>query len=205
MTEQLQDEIYILNQQSLTFIREFLQGDSQAFQQIVQLFGQRVMRTVQKMIYSHHDAEDVYSEVWLKIAQNLHKYDQSLPFHSWLYRLVTNTCIDFLRKKKEITMEDDQLLSQLNKSSVSTSDTPETLFLQKEFQTMLNDLLSYLEETDRLIVILRFSEQLSYDEIGQIVGMSKNTVGTRLFRARKQLKNLFTRNLRERRIIDGPY
>lgn len=102
-------------------------------------------------------------------------------------------------------MEDDQLLSQINKTSTTDAETPEALFLQKEFQSMLNNLLSYLEETDRIIVTLRFSEQLTYEEIGEIVGLNKNTVGTRLFRARKQLKEMFLNNRTERRIIDVTY
>ncbi|UFJ39964.1 sigma-70 family RNA polymerase sigma factor [Brevibacillus humidisoli] len=184
------EDIYALNTRSLTGIQQFLQGDANGFDTLIELFGQRVMRLVQKMIYSHHDAQDVYNEIWLKVAQNLHKYDQSLPFHSWLYRLASNTCIDFLRKKRDIVMEDDRLHVHVQKENSTYSNTPESLFLEKEFQTQLNQLLSHLDETDRLIVTLRFSEELSYEEIGSIVGMSKNTVGTRLFRARKQLKQL---------------
>lgn len=205
MDDQQREEIISLNSQALPYIQQFLRGDSRAFHSLVQLFGHRVIKIIRKMIYSPHDSEDVNNEIWLKVAQNLHKFDQSLPFHTWLYRVVTNTCIDFLRKKREITLEDDQLLMHANKAVPVDSENPESLLLQKEFQEQLQLLLSHLEETDRLIVTLRFSEELSYDEIGSIVGMSKNTVGTRLFRARKQLKQLFEQNLLERRMLDATY
>lgn len=205
MNTPVHDDIYAVNRRSLTAIRQFLQGDSSAFNLLVELFGQRVMRLVQKMIYSHHDAQDVYSEIWLKVAQNLHKYDQSLPFHTWLYRLASNTCIDFLRKKRELVLEEEKLHGHMQKRSGNYGNTPETLYLQKELQIDLNELLTRLDETDRLIVTLRFAEELSYEEIGRIVGMSKNAVGTRLFRARKQLKELLQQATAKRRSARVPY
>ncbi|MGD8190609.1 RNA polymerase sigma factor [Brevibacillus ginsengisoli] len=202
MDESQRDELFRLNHTASQYIQQFLHGDSTAFQQLVQMFGKRVLRIIQKMIYSYHDVQDLNNEVWLKVAQNLHKYDQTYPFHSWLYRLVSNTCIDFLRKKREITMEDDQLHHQINKAVLNNN--PEEEFIQKEFVSQLHELLHHLDETDRLIVTLRFTDQLSYDEIGELVGMSKNTVGTRLFRARKQLKQLFEHQV-QRRVIDAAY
>ena len=99
-------------------------------------------------------------------------------------------------------MEDDQLHHQINKAIFNNN--PEDEFIQKEFVSQLHKLLHHLDETDRLIVTLRFTDQLSYDEIGELVGMSKNTVGTRLFRARKHLKQLFEQQV-QRRVIDAAY
>lgn len=205
MEDQYLDEINSLNRQALQQIQNFLEGDSRAFHALVELFEKRVLRIVKKMVYTYHDVEDLHNEIWLKVAQNLHKFDQSLPFHSWLYRLASNVCIDFLRKKREIIMEDDQLFLQVNKHASHQTETPESVILQKELAGQLQDLLKRLDETDRLIVTLRFSEELSYDEIGRIVGMSKNTVGTRLFRARKLLKELLEKQKTERRIVDAAY
>ncbi|WP_126428640.1 RNA polymerase sigma factor [Brevibacillus marinus] len=205
MDTRLQDDIFALNHRSLQGIRQFLQGDSSGFDLLIQLFGQRIMRLVQKMIHSHHDAQDVYSEIWLKVAQNLHKYDQSLPFHTWLYRLASNTCIDFLRKKRDLVMEDEKLHVHMQKTNDTDGSSPETVYLQKELRIDLDELLAYLDETDRLIVTLRFMEELSYEEIGRIVGMSKNTVGTRLFRARKQLKERLQQSTAKRRATHVPY
>ncbi|MFM1654944.1 RNA polymerase sigma factor [Brevibacillus sp. B_LB10_24] len=201
MEEKYHEEVYAINREALTHIRLFLQGDAEAFRSLVELFGQRVTRIVHKMVYSFHDAQDVNNEIWLKVAQNLHKYDPSLPFHSWLFRLASNTCIDYLRKKREIVLEDDLLHFELNKGPV-LADTPESLYLEKEFHSRIAGLLEHLEEVDRLILTLRFTEQLSYEEIGNIVGLTKNTVGTRLFRARKQLKHLYQQHVTERSVSD---
>ncbi|WP_019121135.1 RNA polymerase sigma factor [Brevibacillus massiliensis] len=201
MEEQYHEEVYAINREALTHIRLFLQGDAQAFRSLMELFGQRVTRIVQKMVYSFHDAQDVNNEIWLKVAQNLHKYDPSLPFHSWLVRLASNTCIDYLRKRREIVLEDDLLHFELNKDPLLV-DTPESLYLEKEFHSRVAGLIEHLDEVDRLILTLRFTEQLSYEEIGNIVGLTKNTVGTRLFRARKQLKHLYQQHVTERSVSD---
>ncbi len=199
----MEQDVTQLNKEALQHIQMYLAGNSRSFHALVQLFGPRVLGIVRKMVYSYHDVEDLHNEIWLKVAQHLHKFDTTLPFHSWLYRIASNACIDFLRKKKEIAMEDDQLFHQVNKLPVNEANTPENLLLQKEFRSQLNSLLARLDETDRLIVTLRFTEGMSYDDIGSIVGMSKNTVGTRLFRARKQLKDLLEKQMEERRIVDA--
>ncbi|QOS98013.1 sigma-70 family RNA polymerase sigma factor [Brevibacterium sp. JNUCC-42] len=199
MEEQSREDLYALNRKALEYILKFLKGDADSFPLLVELFDQRVQRIVLKMVYSYHDSQDVCNDIWLKVAQNLNKFDQSYPFHSWLYRLSSNTCIDFLRKKKEITMKDDQLYHQVNKHQKAV-DTPEALFMKKEFYSYIQELLCHLEEVDRLIVTLRFVDDLSYEEIGTIVGMSKNTVGTRLFRSRKFLKELLSHKSIERSV-----
>ncbi|WP_232696577.1 RNA polymerase sigma factor [Brevibacillus daliensis] len=202
MEDHSQIELYALNSQAAEHIREFLKGDADSFRLLINLFDQRVQRIVSKMVYSYHDAQDLCNDIWLKVAQNLHKFDQAYPFHAWLYRLTSNTCIDFLRKKREITIKDDQLYHQVNKQQ-KMMDTPESLFMKKEFYTQMNELMMHLDEVDRIIVTLRFMDDCSYEEIGSIVGMSKNTVGTRLFRARKQLKDQLAKTAQERRMDDA--
>jgi RNA polymerase sigma-70 factor (ECF subfamily) len=198
----MEQDLSILNQEAVRLVQQYLAGNSRAFHALVHLYGHRVLRIVKKMVYSYHDVEDLHNEIWLKVAQHLHKFDTSLPFHSWLYRIASNACIDFLRKRKEVAMDDDHLFLQVNKLPAAETNTPENLFLQKELRAQLESLLSRLDATDRLIVTLRFTQEMSYDEIGSIVGMSKNTVGTRLFRARKQLKDMLAQHLEERRNVD---
>lgn len=195
----MEHDLSVLNQEAAKLVQQYLAGNAHAFHSLVQLYGQRVLRIVKKMVFSYHDVEDLHNEIWLKVAQHLHKFDTSLPFHSWLYRIASNACIDFLRKKKEVVMDDEQLLSQVNQWPAMEQHTPESRLLQKEFQAQVENLLSCLDETDRLILTLRFAEEMSYDEIGSIVGMSKNTVGTRLFRARKLLKEMLEQQPSERR------
>lgn len=196
-------ELEQMNREAAIAAGQFLAGHSRAFQTLVQLFGPRVLRIIRRMVAGYHDGEDLHNEIWLKVAQHLHKYDTSLPFHAWLYRIASNACIDFLRKKKEIVLDDEQLFLHVQKLPPSHPGNPEGSLLEKEFSAELNGLLAQLEETDRLIMTLRFMEEMSYEEIGNIVGMSKNTVGTRLFRARKQIKEIMGKQQEERGMADA--
>lgn len=196
-------ELEQLNREAGVAIQQFLSGQSRAFQTLVQLFGPRVYRIIRRMVTGHHDSEDLHNEIWLKVAQHLHKYDTTLPFHAWLYRIASNACIDFLRKKKELVLDHEQLFVHVQKQPPSAPGNPESSLLEKEFSQELHGLLARLDESDRLIMTLRFVEEMSYEEIGRIVGMSKNTVGTRLFRARKQIKEIMEKQREERGMADA--
>ncbi|QQE74034.1 sigma-70 family RNA polymerase sigma factor [Brevibacillus composti] len=198
-------ELARANREAAQYVQQFLKGQSRAFPALVALFAPRVMSIIRRMVSGYHDAEDLHNEIWLKVAQHLHKYDADLPFHSWLYRIASNACIDFLRKKREIVLEAEQLHQQVHKSPSERVKSPELFLLEKESCSELTALLDRLNETDRLILTLRFVQDMSYEEIGSIVGMSKNTIGTRLFRARKQLKELLVQHREERRESDAAY
>jgi RNA polymerase sigma-70 factor (ECF subfamily) len=205
MSDEKREDIYERNRQALPHIQAYLRGDGSAFYELVRLFGKNVTRLIHKMVYSHHDAEDLYNEIWLKVAQRLHQFDQSLPFHSWLYRISSNACIDFLRKRKDHLWEDQHLHAHIHKEARDGMQTPEEEVLQREEQQLLRQMLMQLEETDRLILSLRYTDDLTYDEIAEMVGMNKNTIGTRLFRAKKQLKELYRNVQQERRTSDASY
>ncbi|EMT50137.1 MULTISPECIES: RNA polymerase sigma factor [Brevibacillus] len=201
----MEQELARANAEAVRLVQQFLKGQSRAFPALVNLFTPRVMSIIRRLVSSYHDAEDLHNEIWLKVAQNLHKYDPTLPFHSWLYRIASNACIDFLRKRREIALEDEQLHQHVHKRPSGPVKSPELFLLEKESYSELTALLDCLPETDRLILTLRFVQEMSYDEIGSIVGMSKNTVGTRLFRARKQLKEQLDKYREERRMSDAAY
>jgi RNA polymerase sigma-70 factor (ECF subfamily) len=201
----MDQELARINSEAARLAEQFVNGQSRAFHRLVLLFAPRVMRIVRKLVSGFHDCEDLHNEIWLKVAQNLHKYDPNLPFHSWLYRIASNACIDFLRKNREIVLEDEQLFLHVHKRPAAPVKSPERFLLEKETHTELTALMDNLNETDRLILTLRFVEEMSYEDIGSIVGMNKNTVGTRLFRARKQLKELLEKHREERRMADAAY
>ncbi|USG65241.1 sigma-70 family RNA polymerase sigma factor [Brevibacillus ruminantium] len=201
----MDQELLRANREAARLVQQFLKGQSRAFPALVQLFTPRVMSIIRRLVSSYHDGEDLHNEIWLKVAQHLHKYDTTLPFHSWLYRIASNACIDFLRKKREIVLEDEQLHQQVHKQPTDRVKSPELFLLEKESYSELTSLLDSLNDTDRLILTLRFVQELSYEEIGSMVGMSKNTIGTRLFRARKHLKELLDRQREERRRSDAAY
>src|SRR5713101_4395162 len=81
-------------------IRAAQQGDERAFEQLVRLYDQNVLRLALNLLRSHEDAHDIYQEAFLRVYKNLHSFRFDCSFHTWLYRIVTNLCLDALRKRR---------------------------------------------------------------------------------------------------------
>src|SRR6266852_7193516 len=81
-------------------IRAAQRGDQRAFEQLVRLYDQNVLRLALNLLRSPEDANDVYQEAFLRVYKNLHSFRFDCSFHTWLYRIVTNLCLDALRKRK---------------------------------------------------------------------------------------------------------
>src|SRR6185295_20101771 len=76
------------------------QGDQDAFAQLVRIYDQNVLRLAMNLLRSQEDASDIYQEAFLRVYRNLHNFRFDCSFHTWLYRIVTNICLDYLRKRK---------------------------------------------------------------------------------------------------------
>src|SRR5205807_8366908 len=83
-----------------TVIRAVQRGDQDAFEQLVRAYDQSVLRLAMNLLRSPEDARDVYQEAFLRVYRNIHKFRFDCSFHTWLYRIVTNICLDHLRKRK---------------------------------------------------------------------------------------------------------
>src|SRR6266480_4519030 len=89
-----------LSPQVDSLIRAAQRGDQRAFEQLVRLYDQNVLRLALNLLRSPEDANDVYQEAFLRVYRNLHSFRFDCSFHTWLYRIVTNLCLDYLRKRK---------------------------------------------------------------------------------------------------------
>src|ERR671922_1590871 len=89
-----------LSPQVDSLIRAAQRGDQQAFEQLVRAYDQSVLRLALNLLRSPDDASDVYQEAFLRVYRNLHTFRFDCSFHTWLYRIVTNICLDYLRKRK---------------------------------------------------------------------------------------------------------
>src|ERR1700758_5340130 len=89
-----------LNPQIDSLIRAAQRGDQEAFEELVRLYDQSVLRLALNLLRSPEDARDIYQEAFLRVYKNLHTFRFDCSFHTWLYRIVTNICLDHLRKRK---------------------------------------------------------------------------------------------------------
>jgi len=168
-----QDDIY--------FVEQVLAGNKQAFAFIINRYKNRIYAMVLRMVKEPEDAKDLVQECIIKVYGQLDKYDRKGSFASWLYRVSVNHCMDTFRKKEFHTVEysDEREVRNL---------TPEVIYLQKERFKQLEILLATLKKEDRLIVLLKYTNDLSYEEIGDILDIPVHTVANKIHRAKNQMR-----------------
>lgn len=162
------------------------QGDADAFSLLVQTYETSVYRLALRMCGNAHDAEEVAQEAFMAAWKGLPSFRGESKFSSWLYQLTTNEAINFLRKEKRhraVTPLEDEM-------EPATGDTAQQAAETKELQQALQQALDALTPEHRQIFLLRQMRQLSYEEIGRLLGLESGTVKSRLNRAKKQLRQI---------------
>ena len=162
------------------------QGDADAFSLLVQTYETSVYRLALRMCGNAHDAEEVAQEAFMAAWKGLPAFRGESKFSSWLYQLTTNACLDLLRREKRHRAAvplDEQ-------TELSSEDTPQRAAENAELRDTLQAALQELNDDHRQIFLLRQMRQLSYDEIGALLGLESGTVKSRLSRAKKQLRQI---------------
>lgn len=169
------------------------QGEDEAWRQLVDRFGQKVYSIAYHFTLKREDAEELAQEIFLKVFENLHRYDGSFPLTAWLVSLSRNLCIDrYRRRKREKSFRfvTDDAVAPLLRSD----DDPAAEAIKRERTKMLFWALSEIPEDLAEILVLRDLDGLAYDEIGKALELPDGTVKSRLFRARAEV----ARKVRER-------
>ncbi|MCL2039911.1 MAG: RNA polymerase sigma factor [Bacteroidetes bacterium] len=163
-----------------------LSGDINKFAILQKKYYYLVLSLVRKIIKNDDDAEDVIQESFIKVYNSLASYNSEYAFSSWLYRIVSNACIDFFRVKKDLLYYDED--EEFEDSSL----IPDNSIIESEKTKIIEDAINNLPPKYKEIFILRHKEELSYEEISLQLNMQLGTVKTNLFRARKCIE-LFLR------------
>lgn len=176
----------------IKYIKRAAAGDADAFEQLVLLYQPQVYRLAYRMTNHPEDAADLTQEVFLKAWSNLEKFEFKSAFSTWLYRLASNLCIDFLRNTRRkpavpLTFEDAEGEEQ-RIEVVDPAPQPEEALLASEQQAQLDAAMQELEPEHRRILTLRVVNDLSYTDIAEILGIKEGTVKSRLARAREKLR-----------------
>jgi RNA polymerase sigma-70 factor (ECF subfamily) len=179
-------------------VRRTLEGDRSAFQELFEAYHKRIQLLAYEILKSREDAEDVVQEAFVKVYLALPKYRGQAAFYTWLFRIVYNMCIDYKRRLSRRGGEQLELMEDsLNSSEVSSSyegvvgsaQVPDPLARIEHQQELarVQRALGRLSDEHRAVITLREIDGLSYDEIADVVGVSRGTVMSRLFYARKAL------------------
>ncbi|WP_026897991.1 RNA polymerase sigma factor [Daejeonella oryzae] len=178
-------------------------GNQKAYADLMQRYKDSIHFMALKMVNNKDDAMDLTVETFAKAFENLEKYKPDFAFSTWLFRIATNNCIDFIRKKKIQTMSIDSMVDDDgdNRPLQIRSDTlnPEETSIKKQQGEQLKEIVDKLPSRYRTLIMLRYFEELSYEEIATQLDLPLGTVKAQLFRARDLLSNVMNRNKKNNR------
>jgi RNA polymerase sigma-70 factor, ECF subfamily len=179
--------------------------DGQAFDEIVQLYGDKVFSLVYRMLGNRHEAEDVAQEVFITVFKTVDGFRGEAKFSTWLLRIAANQSknrIKYLARRPTDGGEVEDALQARATSGTPASvmqaqiDGPDVLMEAAELEALMQRAIAALDEEHRLLVILRDVEELSYQEIGEITGLPEGTIKSRLHRARMAIKEELDKHTR---------
>lgn len=165
-------------------------GDHDAFRELVEKHQNAVIGTVAKMLGNPSEAEDIAQQVFLRIWRNAKRYRPDAKFTTYLFTITRNLVFNETRRKsrkKEVSSDEREETSNLLVEA-SPDRQPDAELLQAELQQAVDDAIASLPETQRMAVVLRRYEQLSYEEIADVLELSVSAVKSLLFRARSALR-----------------
>jgi len=176
-------------------IRAAQGGDQYAFEELVQAYDQSVLRLALNLLRSPEDASDVYQEAFLRVYRNLHTFRFDCSFHTWLYRIVTNLCLDHLRKRK-VRREESSVI-ETSEGPVDRMDVvpeeraendPQRKLMSQQLGLRIEEVLGELTQRERLVFELRHYQGLRLRAIGEMLGTTEEAAKNCLFRATQKLR-----------------
>ncbi len=169
--------------------------DEKAYAILLEKYKDSIFYMMLKMVKNQDDADDLTIEAFGKAFNRLHQYTPDYAFSTWLFKIATNNCIDFIRKKKMITFSIDKGFedSEGNNSTFDIKENnlnPEEKFMRKQKIRIMREMVDHLKPRYKQLIVLRYFRELSYDEIAETTELPLGTVKAQLFRAREMLYNL---------------
>ena len=181
-------------------IRATQKKDQQAFAELMDKYKDSIYFMLLKMVNNNDDAEDLTLEAFGKAFNRLHQYTPNFAFSTWLFKIATNNCIDFLRKKKKNVMsidnripnsEGDEFMFEIKSDGL----TPEQLAMNEQKIQLMRQYVKKLKPRYETLVEMRYFKEMSYDEISEELNLPLGTVKAQLFRAREFLYNIMKHSI----------
>ncbi len=179
----------------LVLVQAAIKGSQSSYASLMGRYRESIYYMMLKMVGNTDDADDLTIEAFAKAFNRLEQYSPNFAFSTWLYKIASNNCIDFLRKKRiKVTSMDSGIKTGDGEviyfDAKSTTRDPEETVIHKQKVKHMRELVSKLKPRYRLLVEKRYFEELSYEEISKELDLPLGTVKAQLFRARDFLANL---------------
>jgi RNA polymerase sigma-70 factor, ECF subfamily len=180
----------------LDLVRRCQAGDTEAFDELVARYRTRVFSMIYNMVHSEQDAWDLAQDSFVKAWKSIKRFRGRSSFYTWLYRIVMNVTIDWVRKKqvKPAAEFDDAIqlkeIDPASKTVPKAEALPYETMERSEIRERIDQALAQLTPEHRAVILMKEIEEMQYHEIAEALGCSIGTVMSRLFYARKKLQNL---------------
>lgn len=182
-----------VKEEDIQLIAEARQGSERAFRALMDKYQRPVFSICLRMVRNRDEAEDLAQESFIKVFAMLERYNSSYAFSSWLFKITSNLCIDFLRKRKIETFAMDEPIDvergEIQRQYEAPDLDPEQELMKNEKMRRLSTAIDRLPAHYRIMLILRHQENLSYEEIAESLDIPLGTVKARIHRAREMLKS----------------
>ena len=195
---EINSNLSVKAQKDIELVEQAKKGDQQSYAELLGRYRDAIYFMLLKMVNSPIDAEDLTIEAFGKAFKNIDQYAPNFAFSTWLFKIATNNCIDFIRKKRGNLISLDQTVDgeeSLTPSSLIQSDSldPEAYMINQQKVKMMREIVSKLKPRYRNLVELRYFKEYSYEEIALELDLPIGTVKAQLFRARELLLNILNR------------
>ena len=180
MNEQVDDDL----------IRQAFEGDREAFGMLVERYQKPVYNIALRILHDEADAEDAAQTTFIRAFERLSTFDPNQKFFSWLYRIAVNESINLLKQQNRFERFEGGAGENVPDSG--TEEREANIEAESREQQLLDGLME-LRVDQRVVIVLKHFQGLSYEEIGQILGIPERTVKSRLFTARTVLKNVLVK------------
>lgn len=178
-------------QYDFLLVEAALTGEEKAFAKLMSRYKDAIYFMLLKMVNNKNDAEDLTLEAFGKAFKNLHQYSPNFAFSTWLFKIATNNCIDFLRKRRGVyvSIETNQENGDNDQPIKlrSTEPNPEEKLIRIQKAILMRRIVHRLKPRYRILVELRYFREFSYEEIAKELNLPLGTVKAQLFRAREML------------------
>jgi len=183
-----------LSDNEALLLKKIKEGDIRSFELLISEYQVYAYNVAYRMLGNEEDAKDITQEALIKVYKSIHKFKETSNFSTWLYRIVMNTCKDELKKRKEVTLSlDKEIETDDGTVSLEIGDerlNPSVVVERNEVGHVVQEAISALPDANRIVIVLRDIQGLSYEEISQVIKEPIGTVKSRINRGRGQLKKI---------------
>lgn len=173
-------------------VKRAKQGDGKAYDELMRMYKDAVYNIIYRMVHRRTEAEDLTQETFIKAYNSINSFNEEYAFSTWLFKIATNHCIDFFRKRKLKTYSIEQTIrykdDEIRHEYPDTERAADKELLATEKSGRIHKAIKDLPEKYRIAIEMRHRDEMSYDEIAENLQIPLGTVKARIFRAREMLK-----------------